>query len=185
MRITAGMYKGRVLPVPRGTSARPSLALTRRSLFDQLAHGLGVDIASAPVLDVFAGSGALGFESLSRGAPQVAFFDNDAKTLAGIRAILEKWGIGAQAELIAGDARTPPPRLNSIPPAGLALVDAPYASKDGAQAIEALAAQGWLAMGAHIVLEEAAASPANLRDDFTLLRRRAWAQTALSFWQWR
>ena len=101
MRIIAGRWRGRVLEAPRGRGTRPTADRVRETLFSMLASRLG-SFEDLRVADLFAGSGALGFEALSRGAAQASFVENDSKAAAIIRANAEK--LGAQIQLLAGSA---------------------------------------------------------------------------------
>ncbi len=110
MRIIAGKWRGRVLVAPAGQKTRPTVERVRQALFDRLMHapwgGRGV-IEGARVLDVFAGTGALGLEALSRGAAHATFMEPDSAALAALRANIA--ACRAEATVLAGDARRPPP----------------------------------------------------------------------------
>lgn len=155
MRIVAGRFKGRVLLAPAGRTTRPTADRARESLFNILASGKpgleGVD-----VVDAFAGSGALGFEALSRGAAHVTFMETDAEALAVIAANTRKLGVEEQMALLRIDATRPPPCRQ---PARLILMDPPYKTGLASRALPALQAAGWIGPDALAVVEVAAGEP--------------------------
>ncbi|HJM51511.1 MAG TPA: 16S rRNA (guanine(966)-N(2))-methyltransferase RsmD [Alphaproteobacteria bacterium] len=147
MRIVGGKHKGRRLAAPAGREVRPTSERVREALFNILAHGgFGEGLPQgAKVLDVFAGSGALGLEALSRGAAQVSFIENDRRALALLRQNAEAFGSDRVA-VYQRDATQPGP-VPAAPglPADLVLLDAPYGQDLGEVALEALWNGGWLA----------------------------------------
>lgn len=169
MRIVGGRHRGRRLATPEGRDIRPTADRAREALFNLLAHGpyagdagpmpMGVD-----VLDAFAGTGALGFEALSRGAGHVSFLEQDAAAVRLIKQNAAALDETAHVSVLRRDAVHPGPAPR---PHGLALLDAPYRGGLTAPALTALAADGWLAADAVVVVElgknEALAPPA----DFT------------------
>lgn len=123
MRVIAGRYGGRRLSAPRGSTTRPTSDRVREALFSMLG-----DVGDAVVLDLFAGTGALGIEALSRGAERALFVERDPRALEALRANLSHLGVGAQqAEVRAGDAlaalRTARARGETY---DLVFVDPPY-----------------------------------------------------------
>jgi 16S rRNA (guanine966-N2)-methyltransferase len=153
MRLIAGRFRGRVLAAPEGTGTRPTADRVREALFNILQHG-EPPLAGARLADVFAGSGALGLEALSRGAAQVTFIENAPAPLAVIAANLRKLDVAAAATLLRVDATRPPKAERSCQ---FLLLDPPYRSGLAAPALVALAAQGWIDADARIVVEVAAA----------------------------
>jgi len=160
MRIIAGQFRGRALASvgkgDKGAHLRPTTDRVRESLFSVLTH-LGV-IDGARVLDLFAGTGALGLEALSRGAAQVTFVDDGRVATGLIRQNIALCHCADQAALIKRDAI----RLGPCPdvPFDLVFLDPPYGKGLGLRALEAVQAGGWLAPGALIVAEENAPFPA-------------------------
>ena len=155
MRIVGGRWGGRRLtPVGRGDAAnalRPTTDRVREALFNALAHGAhAADLEDAVVLDVFAGTGALGLEALSRGAARATFVERGRAALALLRANVDL--LGAQARVVARDAARPGPGS----PHDLVFLDPPYGRGAGERAFAALRAGGWIAPGATVVWEEAA-----------------------------
>ncbi|MES2713782.1 MAG: 16S rRNA (guanine(966)-N(2))-methyltransferase RsmD [Pseudomonadota bacterium] len=170
-RIIAGQWRGRVLASPAGATTRPTAERLRQALFDMLWHADwgGRDwLAGARVLDAFAGTGAMGLEALSRGAPFATFIENDRAALTALRANIAT--CRAEAAVIAADA-TRPPRANV--PAGLVFLDPPYAQGLVPRALEALHAAGWIAPGAVIVAEHGRDEAVLPVDGFDLLAERA------------
>jgi 16S rRNA (guanine966-N2)-methyltransferase len=168
MRIVAGRHRGRALAAPEGRDIRPTSERLREAVFNILAHGIPSLPAEARVLDVFAGTGALGLEALSRGAAHVTFIETDKAATRLIRYNLATLGETANADLLARDAERP----GSAPagdPATLAFLDPPYRSGLAEPALAALGAGGWLAEGARIIIElahdEAFTSPSGFTED--------------------
>ena len=154
MRIIAGQFRGRALAAvgkgDKGGHLRPTTDRVRESLFSVLIH-LAV-IPDARVLDLFAGTGALGLEALSRGAAHVTFVDDGRVAQGLIRKNIELTQSSAQTELLRRDAT----RLGACPgaPYDLVFLDPPYGKGVGDKALEAARGGGWLAPGALIVWEE-------------------------------
>ncbi|HXS42626.1 MAG TPA: 16S rRNA (guanine(966)-N(2))-methyltransferase RsmD [Stellaceae bacterium] len=156
MRIIAGKHRGRKLLAPEDQSVRPTAERAREALFDILAHGRlseGPAFADALVLDAFAGTGAFGLEALSRGARRVTFIEKDRAARALLEQNIAALGEGKQAQVLPGDA-TRPPRASGA--CSLAFLDPPYREDLAAPALRALAAMGWLAKDALVIIELAA-----------------------------
>jgi len=153
VRVTGGVLGGRRLRAPR-QGARPTADRVRESLFARL------DVEGAHVLDLFAGSGALGIEALSRGAAHAVFVEQAPRCLAALRANLAELALGARAEVVAGEALRALRRLEAT---GrhfeLVLLDPPYASDDAARALEVLARSELLPEGAIVVVESSRHRP--------------------------
>lgn len=163
MRIVAGSHKGRRLAVPEGRDVRPTSDRARQALFNILAHSDRVELEGAVVIDAFAGSGALAFEALSRGAAQAYLFEDAAPALAAIKANMDVLGESRRSLVVRGDATKPPAAEGYAVkgPANLALLDPPYRTGLAAPCLDALAARGWLASACLCVVEVAA------KEDFT------------------
>jgi 16S rRNA (guanine966-N2)-methyltransferase len=151
MRVIAGTLRGRRIDAPRGLATRPTSDRVRESLFDLL----GTLPGGASALDLFAGSGALGIEALSRGAASVTFVERNRSALAALRRNLEVLGIRGRARVVAGDALQP--AAVAPGPWQLVLADPPYQG-DAAARIVAEAPR-LLAPGGVLALEHAAAVP--------------------------
>ncbi len=153
MRIVGGAWRGRRLQAPRGRDLRPSADRLRESLFNILAHGPWPRLEGAAVGDLFAGTGALGLEALSRGAAQAVFVEKAAASRRVLRENIAALGAGDRARILAVDARRLP-----AAPARLAIVflDPPYRRNLAPPAMASLLEQGWLAAEALVVVETAA-----------------------------
>ncbi len=151
MRIIAGRYKGRRLVAPAGIETRPTSDRARQALFDMLMHApwAAGAVIGAAVLDVFAGTGAMGLEALSRGAASAAFIENGRPALAALRTNIAACGAGDLCRVIAGDALMPPRGT----PCGLVFMDPPYGKGLVPLALAALAKAGWIASGALVIAE--------------------------------
>jgi 16S rRNA (guanine966-N2)-methyltransferase len=181
MRIIGGKHRGRPLSAPQGRAVRPTSDRAREALFDILAHGRFADgpaYEGARVLDVFAGTGAFGLEALSRGAAQATFMEKDRTALAALRANIEVLGEARAAAVLPVDARRPP---RAGAPCALAFLDPPYGEDLAAPALTALAAAGWLAPGALVVVEVAAKQTLAAPDGLALLDERRYGAARLVF----
>lgn len=181
MRIVAGTFRGRPIASPSHDSLRPTSDRVRESMFNILAHGIeGFDIAGARVLDLFAGTGALGLEALSRGSSYCLFVEQDADARGLIRQNVEAFGLTGVTRIFRRDA-------TSLGPAGkadrfdLVLADPPYAQGLGEKALAAAMDGGWLAAGAVVVLEERAGVEIALSPGLVEIDRRTWGQTQAVF----
>ena len=142
MRIVAGRHKGLALAAPEGTTTRPTSERARQALFDMLTHGRfrGV-LDGAAVGDLFAGTGALGLEALSRGARDAVFVETDRAALASLRANLRKADREDEAEVLAADATTLPPRRD---PMSILFLDPPYGRDLTSRALDSARRRGWI-----------------------------------------
>jgi 16S rRNA (guanine966-N2)-methyltransferase len=140
VRIIAGAWRGRRLQGPPGLATRPTADRTREALFSMLASRLGT-FDGLRVADLFAGSGALGLEALSRGAASVTFLDNDRAAAAAIRANAAALGASDQIHLLGGSALA----LPMAEPFDLIFADPPYAPGSGSAAVAAVQSADWLA----------------------------------------
>ncbi len=155
MRIVAGRFKGRPLAAPKSREVRPTSDRLREALFDILSHRFGDQLEGARVLDLFAGTGALGLEALSRGAASALFVDNGAEARALIRENVEALALGGVTRIFRADA-TRLGKAPAGPPFTLAFLDPPYSLGLAPPALAGLVEGGWLADGAIVVVEEAA-----------------------------
>ena len=147
MRIVAGEWRGRTIATPKGEATRPTADRTREGLFSMLTSRLGT-FQGLRVADLFAGSGALGLEALSRGAAHCCFVEHDAAALDALRANIAK--VSAAAEVRAQSVMTLPPALQ---PFDLLLLDPPYGTGAGVVALDRLMRLGWIAPGALVSVE--------------------------------
>lgn len=137
MRIISGQWRGRALATPKGDTTRPTADRTREALFSMLTSRVG-SFEDLRVLDLFAGTGALGLEALSRGAAQATFVEMDKAALDALRANIAK--LGARAEVVPAAVSTLGPARSKF---DLLLLDPPYASGGGGALIERLTRLGW------------------------------------------
>jgi 16S rRNA (guanine966-N2)-methyltransferase len=179
VRIIAGRYKGRRLTAPAGVETRPTSDRARQALFDMLMHAPWAEgaLAGAAVLDVFAGTGALGLEALSRGAASAAFIETGSAALSALRANIAACGAGDVCRVIPGDVLRPP----QGDACGLVFLDPPYGKRLVPLAMVALAKAGWIAPGALIVAEVGADEPPPT--DVELLAERRHGAARLSIWR--
>jgi len=149
VRIVGGELRGRALASPGSHHTRPTSDRTREALFNILAHGYGERLAGARVLDLFAGTGALGLEALSRGAASATFIESDAQALASIRRNAEKLGASTRVQIVAGSALALPRR----DPFDVVFADPPYAAGSGTAVVRSIVGAGWLAPGGWLCVE--------------------------------
>jgi len=155
MRIVAGRHRGRVLMTPGGQNTRPTSDRAREALFNIIDHG-EPRLVGERVLDAFAGSGALGFEALSRGAGHATFLENDGQAFAVIYANAKKLEVDGQVSVLRADAANPP---KAPAPCRFVFIDPPYKSGLARPTLTALQDQGWIAPFALVVVEVAAGEP--------------------------
>ncbi len=178
MRIIAGKFRGKALTSPEDDSIRPTADRVRESLFNILASRLGPNFDGLRVLDLFAGTGALGLEALSRGASNVVFVDTGAEARGLIRDHIEKFGAGGVTKLLRRDATSLGP-AGTMGPVDLVFLDPPYGQGLGELALVSLAAGGWLKPETLLVLEESSAATIALPSGFTLEGRREYGAAAI------
>jgi 16S rRNA (guanine966-N2)-methyltransferase len=148
MRIIAGAWRGRPIEAPSGRSTRPTADRVRETLFSMLASRLG-SFEELRVADLFAGSGALGLEALSRGAAEATFVESEVESVATIRRNAVKLAATERVRIISGSALS----LPKSEPFDLIFADPPYRPGSGAAVVDAVAAAGWLAPGGWMSVE--------------------------------
>ena len=180
MRIVAGVWRGRGLVAPPGTTTRPTSDRVRQAVFDMLLHapwgGRGA-VEGARVLDVFAGTGAMGLEALSRGAADAVFMEADKAALAALRANIVGCRAEAQCRVLAVNAVAPP----TGQPCGLVFLDPPYGQGLVGRALMSLAAAGWLAADALVVAETGRDEALQLPG--AMVAERAHGAALVTFWR--
>jgi 16S rRNA (guanine966-N2)-methyltransferase len=159
MRIVAGEWRGRKLVAPAGEATRPTADRTRETLFSMLVSRLG-NFEGLSVADLFAGSGALGLEALSRGAASCLFVEQDAAALRALRANIAALRAHDRCEVRAGSVLALAP---AKAPLDLILLDPPYGSGAGAVALEKLVRLGWIGPATWVSLETGSAEPAAVK----------------------
>ena len=184
MRVVAGTLRGRALAPPPDERTRPTSDRVREAVFNILAHGsAAVTLDGARVLDLFAGTGALGLEAISRGAAFALFVEDDAGARGVIRTNVEAFGLTGSTKIFRRDATG----MGSAAQMGqydVVFLDPPYGQGLGERALAAIAAGGWLRPGARIVLEERRDVTVTLPPGFTALDTRIWGDTQVVFARW-
>ncbi len=181
MRIVGGRFRGRPLATPSDEATRPTSDRVREAIFNILAHGIrDFDLEGAKVLDLFAGTGALGLEALSRGASFCLLVEESAEARALIRRNVEALGLTGVTKIFRRDA-TDLGAAGSRGGHGLVFLDPPYGRDLAEPALTSAAAGGWLAPGAIAVIEERMGAAVTLPAGFELLDRRTWGDTEATF----
>lgn len=180
MRIVAGKFRGKQLISPTDLAIRPTADRVRENMFNILSSRLGQSFDGLRVLDLFAGTGALGLEALSRGAAHVTFVDMGAEARGIIRDHIEAFGAGGVTKLLRRDA-TDLGAPGSIKPFDLVFLDPPYGQGLGEGALAGLRNGHWLAPGATLVFEESAAAEITLPTGYVLDDRREYGAAAVHF----
>jgi 16S rRNA (guanine966-N2)-methyltransferase len=180
MRVVGGRLKGRTLVSPASRDIRPTADRLRESLFNILIHAYGDPIEGARVLDLFAGTGALGIEAISRGAAFALFVDNGTEARALLRNNVEALGLGGVTKVFRRDAGDLGP-AHPVEPFSLVFLDPPYGKKLAEKALASLRDGGWLTPGAVLVVEEAKAAGFAAPEGFEELERRAYDDTEFVF----
>jgi 16S rRNA (guanine966-N2)-methyltransferase len=180
MRIVGGRFKGRPLKSPSSNATRPTSDRLREALFNVLAHAYGDAADGAKVLDLFAGTGALGLEALSRGAKFALFVDDATEPRSVIRANVEAFGLGG----VTGISRRDATKLG-FAAAGerydLVFCDPPYGRGLAELALAGALAGGWLAPEALVLVEESVEAAFTAPEGFEELERRRYDATEVVF----
>lgn len=183
MRIVGGTFRGRVLEGPSSTATRPTSDRVRESIFNILAHGIsGFALEGARVMDLFAGTGALGLEALSRGAKFCQFVEEGTEARGLIRSNADKLGIIGLCKIWRRDAT----RLGPCAPQSpfdLVFADPPYNRGLGEKALVSLLDGGWLSPGAVVVLEEAEQAVVGDAPGLALLDTRSYGDTQVRIYR--
>ena len=184
MRIVAGSLRGRPITAPVASSTRPTSDRVRESVFNILAHGLDTDaLNGARVIDLFAGTGALGLEAISRGATYCLFVEEDAAARAAIRENVEAFGLTGQTRIFRRDATSLGP-AGTMAPYRLAFLDPPYGHGLAEQALAALSEGSWLELGAIAVVEERRGVVLNPPIGYAAIDTRAYGDTAVTIFRY-
>jgi len=179
MRIVGGRWRGRNLAAPKSQGVRPTADRLRESLFNILIHSYGDPVTGARVLDLFAGTGALGLEALSRGGAFALFVDDGVEARALLRQNVEALGAGGMSRVFRRDATKLGP-AHPLELFTLAFLDPPYGKGLGERALVSALEGGWLAPDALIVVEEKTGA-FTAPPGFAELERRAYDETELTF----
>ena len=183
MRIVAGQYKGKALVAPEGQTTRPTSDRARESIFNILQHAPWArDLNGARALDLFAGSGALGLEAISRGAAFCLFVETGEEARGAIRDNVEAFGLFGCTRIHRRDATDLGPRPASAgAPFDLAFLDPPYAKGLGEKALAELLQHGWLQPGATVVFERGADEADPITPGYEWLDARAYGAARVLF----
>jgi 16S rRNA (guanine966-N2)-methyltransferase len=180
MRVVGGRLKGRNIAAPSSRDIRPTADRLRESVFNILLHAYDDPIEGARVLDLFAGTGALGIEAVSRGAAFTLFVDNGAEARALLRNNVEALGLGGVTKVYRRDATNLGP-AHPVEPFALVFLDPPYGRGLAEKALASLRSGGWLVPGALLVVEESKAANVAAPEGFEELERRAYDDTEFVF----
>ncbi|HEY4406971.1 MAG TPA: 16S rRNA (guanine(966)-N(2))-methyltransferase RsmD [Xanthobacteraceae bacterium] len=180
MRIVGGRLRGRALVAPKSAAIRPTADRLRESLFNILTHAYGDPVTHARVLDLFAGTGALGLEALSRGAGFALLVDDAAEARALMRDNVATLGLGGTARIFRRDA-TALGDAHPLEPFSLVFLDPPYRQSLAQRALVSALTGKWLLPDALIVVEEAADASFAPPAGFAELERRRYDDTELIF----
>jgi 16S rRNA (guanine966-N2)-methyltransferase len=174
MRIISGQWRGRPLFAPQGQDTRPTSDRAREGLFSMLASRLG-SFEGLRVADLFAGTGALGLEALSRGAAHCTFIERDRSALAALERNVARLGAEARSEVRSGAVERAAPPLQ---PFHLVMMDPPYGQGLAQSALDRLAAGDWVGPGGWISIEKGP-EPLNLPDGFEVDAERRFGKAHL------
>ena len=180
MRIVAGKFRGKQLDTPKSDDIRPTSDRVREAVFSIIGSRIGPNLDGLYVLDLFAGTGAMGLEAISRGAAHCVFVDTGVEARGLIRGHIESFGLGGQTKLLKRDASDLGP-IERLRPADLVFCDPPYGKGMGEKAVASALAGGWVAAEALILVEEdkgvAIEAPAGTQ----IADRRDYGGTAITF----
>jgi 16S rRNA (guanine966-N2)-methyltransferase len=180
VRIVGGRLRGRALAAPKSQAIRPTADRLRESLFNILIHAYDDPLDGARVLDLFAGTGALGIEALSRGAAFALFVDDGVEARALLRGNVETLGLGGTSKVYRRDATRLGP-AHPMEPFSLVFADPPYGKGLAEKALASARDGGWLSPGALAIIEEATATSFTAPPGFAELERRAYDDTEFVF----
>jgi 16S rRNA (guanine966-N2)-methyltransferase len=183
LRIVSGEFRGKALAAPKGDTTRPTSDRARQAIFNILEHAAwSPGVRDRRVIDLFAGSGALGFEAISRGASFCLFVETDEAARGAIRENVDAMGLFGRTRVHRRSATDLGVRPGADGPAfDLAFMDPPYAKGLGEQALERLAAGGWLTPGAIVVFERGADEPPFVVESFEVLDERDYGAARVFF----
>lgn len=178
MRIIAGKHRGTNLLSPEGLDTRPTPQRVREAVFSMLESGrFGTVLRDRVVLDLFAGTGAMGLEALSRGAERVVLVDNHPTALDALRANVEKLRAGPRAQVRSGDAARWHERAQVA--CGVIFMDPPYGSEAWVPALAAAAKTGWIGADTVVVIETDRRERTEVPDGFEVLEERTYGRARI------
>ncbi|MEM7068604.1 MAG: 16S rRNA (guanine(966)-N(2))-methyltransferase RsmD [Pseudomonadota bacterium] len=180
MRVIGGRLRGKRLVSPKGLDTRPTTDRVRESLFNILENKQS--LSGLRVLDLFAGTGALGIETLSRGGSFCLFVEEASPARAAIHENVENLQLTGQTKIFRRDA-TRLGAIGTIQPFDMVFADPPYGRGMGERAAKSLIEGGWLCDNAVLILEEQISSMPEKLDDFNLLDSRSYGDTAIAMFE--
>jgi 16S rRNA (guanine966-N2)-methyltransferase len=180
MRVVGGRLRSRPLAGPKSDAVRPTTDRLREALFNILTHSYGDPVTGARVLDLFAGTGALGIEAISRGADYVLFVDEGVEARALLRDNVEALGLGGVTRIFRRDATRLGP-AHPLEPFSLTFLDPPYGKGLAEKALISAREGGWLRPEALMVIEEAASAKFKAPEGFQEQERRIYDDTEFVF----
>ena len=190
MRIVGGEFRGRSLAAPKSNAIRPTIDRTRESLFNILSHAYPESLDGTRILDVFAGTGAVGLEALSRGCRVALFVENGVEGRGLLWENIDALGLHGRARILRRDA-TKLGGVNNIEPFDLLFADPPYGQKlgegalfAGEKAFQAAHLGGWLVPGALSILEEQGDVAVMVDPVFKPLESRTFGDTKMHFYRY-
>lgn len=179
MRVTGGTDRGRKIRAPRSSGTRPTASRVREAVFNILGPP-----PEGPVLDLYAGTGAMGIEALSRGAPRAVFVERDSRALAILGRNLRELGFADRALILGTNVRTALARLAQAEPFAWVFIDPPYATTEAERALSSLAGSDLLAPGAVVVVEhDKRRELPEAAGELKVLDRRYYGDTGVSFYR--
>jgi 16S rRNA (guanine966-N2)-methyltransferase len=188
LRIISGKHRHRILNVTQSNDVRPTTTMAREAIFNLLTHNKHTQnedgesiLVGARVLDLFAGSGALGIEALSRGASHATFIDINQKHLDVVRGNIHTIGEEAHTTLLRADSSNPP---RALYPCNLVFLDPPYGKKLITPTLQSLKRGGWLEPLALLVIERPKEESLVLPEGFTLLDERRYSRSLIAIVRW-
>jgi 16S rRNA (guanine966-N2)-methyltransferase len=180
MRVVGGKLRSRPIAGPKSDAVRPTSDRLREALFNILTHSYGDPVTGARVLDLFAGTGALGIEAISRGADYALFVDEGVEARALLRDNVESLGLGGVTRIFRRDASKLGP-AHPLDPFSLVFLDPPYGKGLAEKSLISARDGGWLMPEALLVVEEAADAGVNTPEGFIELERRPYDDTEFTF----
>ena len=180
MRVVGGKLRSRPIAGPKSDAVRPTSDRLREALFNILTHSYGDPVTGARVLDLFAGTGALGIEAISRGADYALFVDEGVEARALLRDNVESLGLGGVTRIFRRDASKLGP-AHPLDPFSLVFLDPPYGKGLAEKSLISARDGGWLMPEALLVVEEAADAGFNTPEGFIELERRRYDDTEFTF----
>ncbi|MCJ8506533.1 16S rRNA (guanine(966)-N(2))-methyltransferase RsmD [Rhizobium lemnae] len=184
MRIVGGEFRGRSLATPKSNAIRPTIDRTRESLFNIISHVYPEAVDGSRVLDLFAGTGAVGLEALSRGCRSALFVENGVEGRGLLWENIEQFGLHGRARILRRDA-TSLGTVGNIEPFHFVFADPPYGQGLGEQALLSAHKGGWIAPDALVVLEERADVTVACDLVFQPLEQRVFGETRIDFFRYK